>query len=370
MIDTVICGDAAEVMAGMPDESVQLCVTSPPYYGLRDYGTAKWEGGDPECDHKKGQPSWRSRDKSTIGFAESQGHNLESWGRICSKCGAIRIDKQIGLEETPEIYVEKLVAVFREMRRVLKNDGVLWLNMGDSYWGSSQNGGDQTKRVGGGIRQLQRQQAENRNVKVAIPPNCKPKDLMGIPWLLAFALRTDGFWLRQDIIWAKPNPMPESVTDRCTKAHEYIFLLTKSARYYYNAEAIVEKSIWAGIDKRSQVKGGVKSGGKTATGQYAIDKVAYREDGNRNRRSVWTIPTKPFKGSHFATFPPELPRLCILAGSRPGDTILDPFCGSGTTLAVAKELGRHWIGIDVSEKYCALSRRHVLAARTPLPPPF
>ena len=260
--------------------------------------------------------------------------------------------------------------MFREVRRVLKNDGVLWLNMGDSYWGSSQNGGDQTKRVGGGIRQLQRQQAENRNVKVAIPPNCKPKDLMGIPWLLAFALRTDGFWLRQDIIWAKPNPMPESVTDRCTKAHEYIFLLTKSARYYYNAEAIAEKSIWAGIDKRSQVKGGVKSGGKTATGQYAIDKVTYREDGNRNRRSVWTIPTKPFKGSHFAVFPPELPRLCILAGCRPGDTILDPFCGSGTTLAVAKELGRHWIGIDVSEKYCALSRRHVLAARTPLPAAF
>ena len=353
--DNLYCGDALELLRQMDAGGVQCCITSPPYYGLRDYGAAG----------------------------------------------------QIGLEVTPEIYVEKLVAVFREVRRVLQPDGVLWLNLGDSYWGSSQSGGDQTKRVGGGIKQLQHQQAENKNVKVAVPLGCKPKDLMGIPWMVAFALRADGWWLRQDIIWAKPNPMPESVTDRCTKAHEYIFLLTKSAQYHYNAEAIYELANYDGR-KDTMMKGSQKyangfydnedatqtmaargherwprkldvtktagNGSSLANHSGCVDMETSKYLGHildgapaRNRRSVWTIPTKPYKQAHFATFPPELPRLCIMAGSKQGDIILDPFCGSGTTLFVARELGRRWIGFDISEKYCTLARRRVAAARVPLP---
>jgi DNA modification methylase len=273
-------------------------VTSPPYYGLRDYGCAG----------------------------------------------------QIGLEGTPDEYVEKLVAVFTEVKRVLRDDGTLWLNLGDSYAGSGKGiGSDHGKAVF----------TDGEIAKTDWRKTClKPKDLVGIPWRVAFALQSDGWYLRQDIIWAKPNPMPESVTDRCTKSHEYIFLLTKSARYYYDNEAIKE---WS-IDKESLTGRRPRNAGK----MDSVDADNYKFHGSvdengklrhgqiyemRNRRSVWTITTKPFKEAHFATFPPEIPEICIRAGSKPGDTILDPFCGSGTTGEVAMKLDRNFIGIELNEKY-------------------
>lgn len=312
------------------------------------------------------------------------------------------VDGQIGLEDTTEAYVEKLVAMFREVKRVLKDDGVFWLNLGDSYSGSGGPGSQYDNKATNGYKG-EFQKFDNPNRKVN---GLKPKDLIGIPWMVAFALRADGWWLRQDIIWAKPNPMPESVTDRCTKSHEYIFLLTKSAQYFYNAEAIYELANYDGR-KDTKMKGSQKyQNGFAPTDDNPnslhvqgherwprkLDNTKYAGDGPglanhsgcvdmetgeylghikdgipaRNRRSVWTIPTKPYKQAHFATFPPELPRLCILAGSRPGDTVLDPFAGSGTTLVAAKELDRHWIGFDISPKYVELARKRVAAARVPL----
>jgi DNA modification methylase len=248
---------------------------------------------------------------------------------------------QIGLEETPDAYVEKLVAVFREVRRVLADDGTLWLNLGDSYNGSGGAGGDYNA---GGLKYGQ-PKYHGRNVE-----GIKPKDLIGIPWMVAFALRADGWYLRQDIIWAKPNPMPESVKDRCTKSHEYIFLLSKSARYYYDNDAVKEDSVcesgtsgcWNGNRDFGLPNGQVR---------FAKPNLGGSVDGMRNKRSVWSVTTKPYKEAHFATFPPEIPRTCIMAGSKVGDTILDPFAGSGTTGKVAMELGRDFIGIELNQKY-------------------
>jgi len=256
---------------------------------------------------------------------------------------------QLGLEKTPEEYVEKIVAGFREVKRVLRDDGTLWLNLGDSYSGGGQGG-----HADGKVNKL----VQYPHCKKPSDIGLKPKDLVGIPWRVAFALQSDGWYLRQDIIWSKPNPMPESVTDRCTKSHEYIFLLTKSARYYYDQESIKE---WS-IDKESftgrrprnagqmdsvdadnyKFHGSVDENGKLRAGQI------YEK---RNRRSVWSINTQPYKEAHFATFPPEIPRTCILAGSKKGDTILDPFAGSGTTGEVSLKLDRNFIGIELNENY-------------------
>jgi len=297
------------MLQGLPDQSVQCCVTSPPYWGLRDFGH----------------------------------------------------EKQIGLEETPEAYVAKMVEVFREVRRVLRDDGTLWLNLGDSYAanGKQDNGGHKglsaaSERCDGVLRNSVNKANQNGSIANTVrtmPPGLKPKDLVGIPWRVAFALQADGWWLRQDIIWAKPNPMPESVTDRCTKAHEYIFLLTKSARYYYDAEAVKEKS--------SGLTGGKFGSGGKEVGRLRQDAGRDRpeDNGTRNRRSVWTITTRPYSGAHFATFPPELPRLCILAGSKLGDVILDPFGGSGTTAMVAIELGRTPVIIELNPEYANLIRQ-------------
>lgn len=302
MTATILAGDAFEQLRTLPDFSVQMSVTSPPYYRLRDYG----------------------------------------------------VSGQIGLEETPEQYIARLVDVFRELRRVLRDDGTLWLNIGDSYNGSGGAGGDYAK---GGLKDGQ-PKYPGRNID-----NLKPKDLIGIPWMLAFALRADGWYLRQDIIWHKPNPMPESVTDRCTKAHEYLFLLSKSARYYYDAAAIseplLESSIkrnqtgWNGNENRDYI-----SGPQNHMSKY-LGSDAAKEATTRNRRSVWTIATSPYKGAHFATFPPALVEPCILAGSRPGDTVLDPFSGSGTAGAVALQIGRRYIGIELNPKYIELSRKRL-----------
>lgn len=285
-------GDAFELAKQLPDESIQTIVTSPPYWGLRDYGEAG----------------------------------------------------QLGLEKTPEEYVEKIVVLFRELRRALRDNGTLWLNLGDSY--CSKPSAMQNPRS-------YRRDRRHRDDMDKRAPGLKLKDLVGIPWLVALALRADGWYLRQDIIWHKPNPMPESVTDRCTKAHEYIFLLTKSPKYYYNAEAIKEK---ASENTHAQFVAGAPRKGDLANagevkGNSSFQKATAGYVPNRNKRSVWTIPIAPYRSAHFSTFPPKLVEPCIKAGCSEGGTVLDPFAGSGTTLEVAHRHGCKWIGFEISEDY-------------------
>ena len=344
------CGDALALMREMPDCSVQTCVTSPPYWGLRDYGTAKWEGGDAACNHKG--VALASSSSSLAGYTSEdvkiRTHTMPQ-GQTCAKCGARRIDAQLGLERTPQEYVERMVEVFREVRRVLRDDGMLWLNLGDSYAAGGPAGGAGKQHTNAGSVNVPTRSA---------PDGLKPKDLVGIPWRVAFALQADGWWLRSDIIWAKPNPMPESVTDRPTKSHEYLFLLTKSARYYYDAQAIAEPHADQGDTRRLAVGDGTfwanadKNSGSVHLGTNGP---------TRNARSVWTIATSPYSEAHFATFPPELPRRCILAGSKPGDTVLDPFAGAGTTGLVADRLGRSFIGLELNPEYVEIARRRIAA---------
>ena len=331
--NTVVFGDALDGLRILEDESVDTCVTSPPYYGLRDYGK----------------------------------------------------DEQIGLESTPEEYIERLVSIFREVRRVLKPDGTLWVNIADSYAGSGKGrlkSGEAIESTFGKINTGSRGTWEG-SLKKTEANGCKPKDMIGIPWMLAFALRADGWYLRQDIIWAKPNPMPESVKDRCTKSHEYIFLLSKSPRYYFDGEAIAEPVSDSTIARCSQdidhQKGSDRVPGKTNGTMKAVlpryggkkytetPNLFYRtKSGNaynfrpkRNKRDVWTVSTKHFKGAHFATFPDTLITPCILAGSRVGGVVLDPFCGSGTTLMVANDCGRNGVGIELNEGYEQLIRDRI-----------
>jgi site-specific DNA-methyltransferase (adenine-specific) len=355
---TILCGDALEQLRILPDQSVQTCATSPPYWGLRDYGN----------------------------------------------------NGQIGLEKTPEEYVAKLVGVMREVRRVLRKDGTLWLNLGDSYAGSGKGGNPEGSEWAGFVGNKDRERSAQAS-KPIVPSGLKPKDLVGIPWRVAFALQADGWWLRQDIIWNKANCMPESVTDRCTKSHEYLFMLTKAARYYYDAEAIKEpasESDWEsrigranlnnkllpteelnGIRPRVKYTPNAKRPhGSTLTGGLygrhhlgdAIPETERRPDkqrghsrrhdgfndrwdamekseqcsGMRNKRDVWTVAPANYPEAHFATYPPDLVKPCIMAGTRVGDTVLDPFAGSGTTGQVALELGRRAILIELNPKYVAL----------------
>ena len=345
-----ITGNCLDILPTLEANSIQCCVTSPPYYGLRDYGTAKWEGGDSECSHKFATGGYKStglnckRDENNWKAIDSKsGQTWQQYKDICPKCGAIRVDGQLGLEKSPEEYVAKMVEVFREVRRVLRRDGTLWLNLGDSYNGSGGAGGDYNK---GGLKEGQ-PKYNGRNI-----PSLKPKDLVGIPWRVAFALQADGWYLRQDIIWAKPNPMPESVKDRCTKSHEYIFLLTKSARYYYDTDAVKEP-----LSSPPHAPGNNKL--DASRNDHDQMQKVWGLDGTRNRRSVWTITTKPFKEAHFATFPPEIPEICIKAGSRPGDMILDPFSGAATTGLVAERLGREYIGIELNPDYVKMADKRV-----------
>jgi len=309
MLNQVHFGDCRDSLRAMAAAGVkvQTCVTSPPYFGLRDYGH---EG-------------------------------------------------QIGLEETPEQFIAELVEVFRCVRDVLADDGTLWVNIGDSYAAA---GGAQVQ----GTKQTKGSQAGAWNGETRKPPpGLKQKDLIGIPWMLAFALRADGWYLRQDIIWHKPNPMPESVTDRCTKAHEYVFLLSKSPRYFYDHEAAKEPAISekpAGNKRHKYADAyatGTSEEHRTKAGLVALAGVEWE---TRNRRSVWSIATRPYKGAHFATFPPALIEPCILAGSRPGNVVLDPFMGSGTTAAVAIEHGRQFIGCELNPEYKPLQDQRISEA--------
>ena len=304
MRDTILFGDCKKTLCAFLPKSARMCVTSPPYYGLRNYGDE---------------------------------------------------DNQIGQEESPEEYIQNLVEVFREVRKILTDDGTLWLNIGDSYYNYRPGKGQ------GLVKQTV------SNTKQDLPDKCarrgnkldglKEKDLIGIPWMLAFALRADGWYLRQDIIWHKPNPMPESVKDRCTKAHEYIFLLSKNRKYYYDHEAIKEKAVgerWGGnkpINMNNTKDTTNQFSGLTRPRKMVYDK--------RNKRSVWKVTNRPYKGAHFAVFPSELITDCIKAGSQEGDIVLDPFMGSGTTAMVAKSLGRNYIGCELHEDYGNLIEERV-----------
>ncbi len=314
----LIEGDCREVLRELPDQSVNCIVTSPPYFGLRDYG----------------------------------------------------VENQMGLEPTPNEFVQALVGVLREARRVLRDDGTLWLNLGDSYagsWGaqSRPNGNDVKSTLGGGSMLSARQiMAHPKGVNTGSlknTPGLKNKDLIGIPWRVAFALQADGWYLRQDIIWAKPNPMPESVRDRCTKAHEYIFLLSKSPTYYFDWQAMQEPSV-------GPVGGATGRGKQASAAAFAANGRQPQRDnsgglgGNgetRNRRSVWTVTTKPFKEAHFATFPPDLIEPCVLAGCPEGGTVLDPFFGAGTTGVVCQKHNRNCVGIELNPAYFDIAAKRL-----------
>ncbi len=326
---TLYVGDVREVLASLPDESVQCVVTSPPYWGLRDYGTGSWDGGDPDCDHREGKArndgTQGRHNSSTFHGSMSTDHGGgATFAAVCGKCGARRVDQQLGLEPTPELYVENMVAVFREVRRVLRKDGTLWLNIGDSYnantgrgFDTNQDGDTNGKKAGAA---LSKRMAWG-----------KPKDLVGIPWRLAFALQADGWYLRSDIIWSKPNPMPESVTDRPTKAHEYVFLLTRSPRYFFDQEAVRENHTDSNQSRHRALAAnpgrlGEKVKGATREESPYYARPAYRgvhgvgtqsaafNASGRNVRSVWEIPTQPFAEAHFATYPQALVERCVKAG--------------------------------------------------------
>lgn len=308
---TLLIGDVMEQLGTLGDESVHCVVTSPPYWGLRDYGTADWQGGDDACDHTvETRHQAQGATSARAGRSNADAQRNENFRDECGKCGARRVDQQLGLEPTPELYVERMVAVFREVRRVLRADGTLWLNIGDCYTsgGRDWRAPDSKGGASGDARAM--------DTRPETPAGLKPKDLVGIPWRLAFALQADGWYLRADIIWSKPNPMPESVTDRPTKAHEYMFLLTKSARYFYDADAIREASVspegsragYAGYSDRPEAMGREASGNEKA-GVVALN------SGARNKRSVWEIATAPYAEAHFATFPPALVEPCVKAGT-------------------------------------------------------
>jgi DNA modification methylase len=311
-------GDCRDTMRRWASDGVkaQMCVTSPPYFGLRDYGH---EG-------------------------------------------------QIGLEQTPEQYIAAMVEVFRCVRDVLADDGTLWVNIGDSYARTA--GDDSTKQTDGGLKTGRTGKSAQlfKKGNNRPPEGIKAKDLIGIPWMLAFALRADGWYLRQDIIWHKPNPMPESVRDRCTKAHEYIFLLSKSEKYFFDSEAMREESVDP-VASAARYKAPFWENGKHQTGNYSANGAKHTGgmkvfDGKRNKRSVWTVNTKPYKGAHFATFPTALIEPCILAGSRPGDIVLDPFMGSGTTAAVSLQHGRQYLGCELNPEYGPLQQERINKERT------
>jgi DNA modification methylase len=346
----ILAGDCREVLPTLEARSVQCCVTSPPYWGLRDYGTAEWEGGSVWCEHS----NYRETPRSTL----QGGRATQEQATVfinCPRCGARRIDSQLGLESTPEGYITNMVAVFREVWRVLRLDGTLWVNMGDSYGSGGQAGyqGDGKQYTGGGCASWSgstRAQATSRTIGGII----KPKDLCMMPARLAMALQADGWYLRSEIIWHKPNPMPESVTDRPTKAHEMIYLLVKQERYYYDNDAIREPGQEYGERKPKASRDGSAMDLGQIWNQFRT--YSGTNEAGRNKRTVWTIATQPYAEAHFATFPEEIPKLCILAGSRVGDTVLDPFAGSGTVGQVALELGRRAVLIELNPAYVELAR--------------
>lgn len=357
-LDTIVQADALTYLQSLPDESVHLIVTSPPYFGLRDYGTGTWSGGDPACDHAVGRFTTPASSKQT----SNSGSGTMQARSVCPKCGARRIDTQIGQEPTPAAFVAALVDVFREARRVLRNDGNCYVNLGDSYNGSGKGrNADGTHQPGG-------KQGTNTGTVVGLLgkttfDGLPPKSLMGIPWRFAIAMQDDGWLLREDIIWAKGNPMPESVRDRCTRSHEYIFHFTKGPRYWYDKEAVAEDSSpdmqrRAALGHTRGANGKVDAGRNDASSLRGADAMAITATG-RNRRSVWSINPASFKGAHFATFPEAIPEICIKAACPEGGVVLDPFMGAGTVGLVAKRLNRRYLGCDLNAEYVAMAQGRI-----------
>lgn len=356
-------GDCLEVLKTLPSDSVNCCITSPPYWGLRDYGTGEWIGGDPNCSHK--------RDSKQSELTQTGHRNLEGavgdgiYKDKCKRCGAERKDSQIGLELTPERYVQKMVNVFREVRRVLRGDGTLWLNLGDTYSAQRWTKKGETTTP---AQPMNGMSDTWRAIAPTKESGLPDKNLVGIPWRVAFALQADGWYLRQDIIWHKPNPMPESVTDRCTKAHEYIFLMTKNSNYYFDNKVISENAIskqGKGAIGRGQQSYAVASGKGMSPQQDHSGWMG--GDGNtRNKRSVWSVNVKSYKEAHFATFPKELIEPCVLAGCPKDGTILDPFGGSGTTAEAAIENGRNALLIELNPEYIELAKTRISNTQTNL----
>ena len=325
----ILLGDSRTTLSQIPDNSVDCCITSPPYYGLRDYGTGKWIGGRPDCPHRRLS---KASDKTITGHAQEEelkGNVGDAiYKTVCPLCGAVREDNQIGLEETPQEYIHQLMEVFDEVHRVLKPTGTFWLNIGDSYNGSGRGRGADGEVH---FSALSAKQGTNKGsaqgvITKKVIDYCKPKDLIGIPWMLAFALRDSGWYLRQDIIWHKPNPMPEPVKDRCVKSHEYIFLLSKEPRYFFDYEAIQEGATTEMDQSITKIRfGGSKYGDNddphfaTKSGKEWKPQTGESEDDLvRNKRDVWTVTPDSFRGAHFATFPPKLIEPMVLAGCPPG----------------------------------------------------
>ena len=364
-INKIYQGNSLDILKTFEDESIDCCVTSPPYYGLRDYGTGKWVGGDPNCPHRRLS---KYSDTTTTGHAQEElrGNVGDAiYKTVCPLCGAVREDEQIGLEETPEAYIYRLVQLFHEVKRVLKKGGTLWVNIGDSYVGSGSRGSDNTVYnddyiQGGNIGSLNMSNIPKFNSNGIY----KNKDLIGIPWMLAFALRADGWYLRQDIIWHKPNPMPESVIDRCTKSHEYVFLLSKSDKYYFDYEAIQEKANIQNISRDIKF-GGTKYGDndnkgfEIYSGNPYIPKINDKQYLVRNKRDVWSIKPSHYKEAHFATFPEELIYPMIIAGCPKGGVVLDPFMGSGTVGVVAKHNYRNYVGCELNPEYVKMAEHRI-----------
>lgn len=353
--------DVRESLKTLPDQSVQCVVTSPPYWGLRDYGTGSWDGGDPACVHSVGGQV--SDNKYTGAITTGQRPGVDA--SHCRLCGATRVDEQIGLEQSPEDYVTAMVEVFRDVRRVLRDDGVLWLNLGDSYSRGDRDTVPVHRGALSSAHDPQRYLFSSPAAKLGEHPTIKPKDLVGIPWMLAFALRADGWWLRSDVIWAKGSCMPESVTDRPTRSHEYVFLLTKSQTYFYDADAVKEPFTSADEHSKRKVVYSSHGDGETSRGRGSGHNMLGVPSNGRNRRSVWTINPRPYRGAHFATMPPALAEVCVKAGSRAGDTVLDPFSGSGTTGYVANRLGRHYVGTDLNLDYLPLAEARLTGMDPP-----
>ena len=351
-------GDCRSILSGWRDENVkvQTVVTSPPYWGLRDYGTGTWEGGDQNCDHVSNPLATKQFGNEDFNINRPSRNETKLPGYysdVCPKCGAMRFDKQIGQEKSPDEYVSSIVDIFDKIWEMLSDDGTIWLNIGDTYASSRGGLASPPQTIANGSnRDMPNSYSVNRNAKLF---NLKHKDLVGIPWRVAFALQSRGWYLRQDIIWSKPNPVPESVKDRCTKSHEYIFLLSKSEKYYFDSKSIAEQAKWD--------RWGNQTVNKDQPGAAAWiepkSKAELQERTTKNKRSVWSVATKPYAGAHFATFPPELITPCILAGSKRGDIVLDPFMGSGTTAAVARTLGRKYLGCELNESYKTLQEKRL-----------
>ena len=357
-LNKIYLGDNIEILKTFPDNSIDCCITSPPYYGLRDYGTGVWVGGDPNCVHKRMS---KYSDNTITGHAQEElrGNVGDAiYKNVCPICGAVRVDKQVGLEETPEEYIDRLVSIFHEVKRVLKDEGTLWVNIGDTYYGS---GGGRGTTYHDGREDVVQSGNKGFNDMLYAPvltkkhDELKPKDLIGIPWMLAFALRKDGWYLRQDIIWHKPNPMPESVKDRCTKSHEYIFLLSKSSKYYFDYESIMESSVtWDNV-----IRDRDNSKLNNTPGRTRMDGLTTNQYEKRNKRDVWSVIPSHFKGAHFATFPEELVYPMIAAGCPRDGIVLDPFMGSGTVGVVAKINHRNYIGIDLNQEYIDMANKRL-----------